>query len=62
LSPENHDAAKEFVARLQRLKINGLICVGGDGTLNGTEVMGRPSGHIAPGAAYGRPDILLVPE
>src|SRR4029079_17256964 len=26
------------------------------------EVMGRHSGYIALGAAYGQPDILLVPE
>jgi 6-phosphofructokinase len=155
LSPENHDAPMAFVERLHRLKIEGLICVGGDGTLNGmqplaellpvvlapktidndlglnyrsepdewqrkpsgktavhayqrlpsqtvfdlermvnfvtpgfatavfvsaagvqrvrttaeshrriaiTEVMGRHSGYIALGSAYGRPDIILVPE
>jgi 6-phosphofructokinase 1 len=155
LSADNQVAAHEFVARLHRLKIEGLICVGGDGTLNGmqplaellpvvlapktidndlglnyrsepdewqrqpdergaghryqrlpsqtvfdlerminfvtpgfatsvyvsaagvqrvrttaeshrriaiTEVMGRHSGYIALGAAYGRPDIILVPE
>jgi len=26
------------------------------------EVMGRQSGHIALGAAYGRPDLILIPE
>lgn len=155
LSPDNRDAPKEFAGRLSRLKIEGLICVGGDGTLNGlqplteylpvvlapktidndlglnyrsepdewrrkmrdkaagftyerlpsptvfdierminfvtpgyatavfvsasgvqrirttaeshrriaiTEVMGRHSGYIALGAAYGQPDIILVPE
>jgi 6-phosphofructokinase len=155
LSPENHDAPREFAERLSRLQIEGLICVGGDGTLNGMqplteflpvvlapktidndlglnyrsepdewqrksggkapgytyqrlpsqtvfdlerminfvtpgfatavyvsvsgverirttaeshrriaiiEVMGRHSGYIALGSAYGRPDIVLVPE
>jgi 6-phosphofructokinase len=37
LNPENRDVVKEFVARLHRLKIEGLICVGGDGTLNGMQ-------------------------
>jgi 6-phosphofructokinase len=155
LSPDNREAAKGFVERLDRLHIEGLICVGGDGTLNGmlplaeflpvvlapktidndlglnyrsepdewqrqpseevpgylyqrlpsqtvfdlerminfvtpgfatavfvsasgvqrirttaeshrriaiTEVMGRHSGYIALGSAYGQPDIILVPE
>jgi 6-phosphofructokinase len=155
LSPDNHEATRVFVERLHRLKIEGLICVGGDGTLNGmqplaellpvvlapktidndlglnyrsepdewqrkpsdkavghayqrlpsqtvfdlerminfvtpgfatavyvsaagvqrvrttaeshrriaiTEVMGRHSGYIALGSAYGQPDIILVPE
>lgn len=155
LDPENRDALQQFVARLNQLKIEGLICIGGDGTLNGmqplaeylpvvlapktidndlglnyrsepdewqrksssqppgyayqrlpsqnifdlegmvnfvtpgfatavyvsasgvqrvrttaeshrriaiVEVMGRHSGYIALGAAYGQPDIILIPE
>jgi ATP-dependent phosphofructokinase / diphosphate-dependent phosphofructokinase len=155
LDPEDRAALKEIAKRLNRLKIEGLICIGGDGTLNGmqplaqylpvvlapktidndlglnyrsepdewrripsdeppgygyqrvpsqnvfdlerminfatpgfatavfvsaggvqrirttaeshrriaiTEVMGRHSGYIALGSAYGRPDIILVPE
>lgn len=37
LSPDNTDALKGFVERLHRLKIEGLICIGGDGTLNGMQ-------------------------
>lgn len=37
LNPENRKAPQEFVERLHRLKIEGLICVGGDGTLNGMQ-------------------------
>ncbi len=155
LNSEDGEELKEIAGRLKRLKIEGLICVGGDGTLNGmqpladflpvvlapktidndlglnyrsepdewkrersseasgyiynrapspalfdlermvnfvtpgfatavyvsasgverirttaeshrriaiTEVMGRHSGYIALGAAYGQPDIILVPE
>ena len=156
VDPDNKEQLDLIVARLHRLKIEGLICVGGDGTLNGLqplaerlptvlapktidndlglnypsepdewvrvadptvrgglryrrtdsqsvftleqvvnyvtpgyatavfvsasgverlrttaeshrriaiiEVMGRHSGYIALGSAYGRPDIVLVPE
>jgi ATP-dependent phosphofructokinase / diphosphate-dependent phosphofructokinase len=156
VDPSNHAALEEMVGRLRRLGIEGLICIGGDGTLNGLqpladrfptvlapktidndlglnypsepdefvrvndstakagyrykqaesratfgldhlvnyatpgyatavfvsaqgverirttaeshrriaiiEVMGRHSGYIALGTAYGRPDIILVPE
>ncbi len=155
LDPEDREAVRDIVDRLYRLRIDGLICVGGDGTLNGmqplaehvptvlapktidndlglnyrgeadewervpvpqppgyrythrtsrtgfdpdaivnyvtpgyatavfvsamgvqrirttaeshrriaiVEVMGRYSGYIALGAAYGQPDIVLVPE
>ncbi len=156
VDPNEHDKLDLIVSRLRHLKIDGLICVGGDGTLNGLqpladrlptvlapktidndlglnypsesdefirtsdasrkagfrygrmesravfaldqivnyvtpgyatavfvsaggverirttaeshrriaiiEVMGRHSGYIALGSAYGRPDIILVPE
>ncbi|MCI0536349.1 MAG: 6-phosphofructokinase [Verrucomicrobiales bacterium] len=156
VDPNDHETLDQIVHRLERLKIEGLICVGGDGTLNGLqpladrlptvlapktidndlglnypsepdewarvndasakggfhykrtesravfdveqivnyvtpgyatavfvsaggverirttaeshrriaiiEVMGRHSGYIALGSAYGRPDIILVPE
>jgi 6-phosphofructokinase len=156
VDPNEHDALDQIVGRLKSLRIEGLICVGGDGTLNGLqpladrlpavlapktidndlglnypsepdefvrvndatikagykykrsesravfqldqivnyvtpgyatavfvsaqgverirttaeshrriaiiEVMGRHSGYIALGSAYGRPDIILVPE
>jgi 6-phosphofructokinase 1 len=156
VDPNEHDKLDQIADRLKQLKIEGLICVGGDGTLNGLqpladrlptvlapktidndlglnypsepdewvrtnrtgskgafdyrrtesravfdldqivnyvtpgyatsvfvsangvgrirttaeshrriaiiEVMGRHSGYIALGSAYGRPDIILVPE
>jgi len=156
VDPNDHIRLDEIVGRLKQLRIDGLICVGGDGTLNGLqpladrlptvlapktidndlgqnypsepdefvrandtaaksgfrykrtesrtvfqldhmvnyvtpgyatavfvsasgverirttaeshrriaiiEVMGRHSGYIALGSAYGRPDIILVPE
>jgi len=156
VDPNQHDVLDQIVGRLKSLRIEGLICVGGDGTLNGLqpladrlptvlapktidndlglnypsepdefvrvndttvkagyrykrsesravfqldqivnyvtpgyatavfvsaqgverirttaeshrriaiiEVMGRHSGYIALGSAYGRPDIILVPE
>src|SRR4051812_3360236 len=155
VDPADHEALDTIAGRLAKLKIEGLICVGGDGTLNGLqplaerlptvlapktidndlglnypneadewrreagkddkgfrykrgdsrtvfdldqminyvtpgyatsvfvsaagverirttaeshrriaiiEVMGRHSGYIALGSAYGRPDIILVPE
>lgn len=156
VDPNQHDILDQIVGRLKSLRIEGLICVGGDGTLNGLqpladrlptvlapktidndlglnypsepdefvrvndttvkagyrykrsesravfqldqivnyvtpgyatavfvsaqgverirttaeshrriaiiEVMGRHSGYIALGSAYGRPDIILVPE
>jgi len=154
VDPNDHEALDTIAGRLAKLKIEGLICVGGDGTLNGLqplaerlptvlapktidndlglnypseadewrreagkdegfrykrgdartvfdldqminyvtpgyatsvfvsaagverirttaeshrriaiiEVMGRHSGYIALGSAYGRPDIILVPE
>ena len=150
LSSEDDGQIEEICDRLSQLKIDGLICVGGDGTLNGLqplaerlpvvlapktidndlglnypnepddwskdengnylqnrsqkgfncehminyatpgyatavfdsamgiervrttaeshrrvaiiEVMGRHSGYIALGSAYGRPDIILIPE
>src|SRR6266404_9365071 len=37
VDPEDHHALDTIVARLQKLKIEGLICVGGDGTLNGLQ-------------------------
>ena len=37
LNPDDHEKIKNICGRLQRLKIEGLICVGGDGTLNGMQ-------------------------
>ena len=154
IDPEQTEELKEVTRRLDRLKIEGLICIGGDGTINGmqplseffpcvlapktidndlglnyleepnewvreiqpdgepayrrsesrrdldleelinyatpgyatavmvvaegiqrvrttaeshrriaiVEVMGRQSGYIAIGSAYGQPDIILIPE
>jgi 6-phosphofructokinase 1 len=35
------EAIAQIVERLQRLRIEGLICVGGDGTLNGMQALSR---------------------
>src|SRR5512141_596532 len=37
LNPDDRQALDEITGRLQRLKIDGLICIGGDGTLNGMQ-------------------------
>ena len=37
LDPQDGKSLGEFTDRLQRLKIEGLICIGGDGTLNGMQ-------------------------
>ena len=37
VDPDNKDHLDMIAARLQRLGIEGLICVGGDGTLNGLQ-------------------------
>jgi len=37
INPEEHEKIKDICGRLRRLKIEGLICVGGDGTLNGMQ-------------------------
>ena len=37
VDPEDHEKLDQIVDRLRRLKIDGLICVGGDGTLNGLQ-------------------------
>lgn len=39
----DHAAITQILERLQRLQIEGLICVGGDGTLNGMQAL---SSHI----------------
>jgi len=130
VDPEKKEDLDLVASRLKKLGIEGLICIGGDGTLNGLqplaerrvndatakggfrykrsplnavfdlnqlvnyatpgyatavfvsaqgverirttaeshrriaiiEVMGRHSGYLALGTAYGRPDIILVPE
>src|SRR6267378_3191792 len=41
LDPEDHQAVAEIADRLHRLQIEGLICVGGDGTLNGMQPLSR---------------------
>jgi 6-phosphofructokinase 1 len=37
IDPEQVDVVADVTSRLQRLKIDGLICVGGDGTINGMQ-------------------------
>jgi 6-phosphofructokinase len=37
LNPDDHETLKTIAGRLSRLKIEGLICIGGDGTLNGMQ-------------------------
>lgn len=37
VDPDDHKSLEEIVGRLEKLKIEGLICVGGDGTLNGMQ-------------------------
>jgi 6-phosphofructokinase 1 len=37
VDPDEHEKLDQIVDRLRRLKIDGLICVGGDGTLNGLQ-------------------------
>lgn len=37
VDPEDHKKLDEIALRLSRLGIEGLICVGGDGTLNGLQ-------------------------
>jgi 6-phosphofructokinase 1 len=37
VDPNDHQAIEQIFDRLRRLRIEGLICVGGDGTLNGLQ-------------------------
>ncbi|MBI4658582.1 MAG: 6-phosphofructokinase [Verrucomicrobia bacterium] len=37
LNPEDRKSLNEITDRLRRLKIEGLICIGGDGTVNGMQ-------------------------
>src|SRR5262245_41404601 len=37
VDPNAHEQLDQIAARLRQLKIEGLICVGGDGTLNGLQ-------------------------
>src|SRR5882762_5506828 len=37
VDPNDHEALDTIAGRLQKLRIEGLICVGGDGTLNGLQ-------------------------
>jgi ATP-dependent phosphofructokinase / diphosphate-dependent phosphofructokinase len=39
LDGNDHDAVSQIVDRLKRLNIDGLICIGGDGTLNGMQAL-----------------------
>jgi 6-phosphofructokinase len=39
VDPDDKTAIAQIVERLQHLKIEGLICVGGDGTLNGMQAL-----------------------
>ena len=40
---DDHEAIGQIVERLRRLQVEGLICVGGDGTLNGMQAL---SNHL----------------
>src|SRR6266511_3818816 len=37
VDPNEHEKLNQIADRLKKLKIDGLICVGGDGTLNGLQ-------------------------
>ena len=37
VDPEDSKTLDEIIGRLKRLKVEGLICIGGDGTLNGLQ-------------------------
>ncbi|MGA1199146.1 MAG: 6-phosphofructokinase, partial [Candidatus Latescibacterota bacterium] len=37
VDPENKVVLDQIIDRLERLHVDGLICVGGDGTLNGSQ-------------------------
>ncbi len=37
VDPDDHEHLDQIVQRLKRLQIDGLICIGGDGTLNGLQ-------------------------
>src|SRR3954471_9051086 len=37
VDPDDHQAVEDIADRFRRLKIDGLVCVGGDGTLNGMQ-------------------------
>ncbi|MBT4140628.1 MAG: 6-phosphofructokinase, partial [Candidatus Latescibacteria bacterium] len=37
VDPNDHEELAKIIERLERLHIDGLICVGGDGTLNGLQ-------------------------
>ncbi len=39
MDADDHEAIGQIVERLGRLQIEGLICVGGDGTLNGMQAL-----------------------
>ena len=38
IDDSNQEVISEIVDRIKRLQIDGLVCVGGDGTLNGMQV------------------------
>ena len=38
---DDHDTVKEVAGRLQKLGIEGLICIGGDGTINGMQPLSQ---------------------
>ncbi len=44
---DDTEAIGQIVERLQRLQIEGLICIGGDGTLNGMQALSRLPAHRA---------------
>ncbi len=39
VDPEQPEVAKQVAQRLERLGVEGLICIGGDGTLNGMQAL-----------------------
>src|SRR5688572_33218041 len=39
VNAENRESIAEIMERLQRLEIEGLVCIGGDGTLSGRQCL-----------------------
>ena len=48
VDPDDHTTLDTISARLAKLKIEGLICVGGDGTLNGLQPLAERFPTVLP--------------